>query len=321
MELGKKGNITDQVMKDKANSEKAKIQELSIYDQALAKYNTDIKDEDIKAAVEDIIANKVAENDTVEVKKFLFGSVELTSLNTADTEEKILAMVEKVNSFAHDYTDMPHVATVVTYPSFTKLVRNTLEVDGVNIANVSGCFPSSQARMEVKVAETALAIQDGADEIDIVMPVGKFLSEDYEGVAEDIMELKSTCGEEIPMKVILETGDLLNCSNIKKASILSMYAGADYIKTSTGKEKISATPEAVYVMCTAIKEYFEETGNKIGLKPAGGLNTVQDALIYYTIVKEVLGKEWLTNKMFRLGTSRLANLLLSAVQGKEVKYF
>ncbi|SEA37247.1 deoxyribose-phosphate aldolase [Segatella bryantii] len=321
MELGKKGNITDQVMKDKANSEKAKIQELSIYDQALAKYNTDIKDEDIKAAVENIIANKVAENDTVEVKKFLFGSVELTSLNTADTEEKILAMVEKVNSFAHDYTDMPHVATVVTYPSFTKLVRNTLEVDGVNIANVSGCFPSSQARMEVKVAETALAIQDGADEIDIVMPVGKFLSEDYEGVAEDIMELKSTCGEEIPMKVILETGDLLNCSNIKKASILSMYAGADYIKTSTGKEKISATPEAVYVMCTAIKEYFEETGNKIGLKPAGGLNTVQDALIYYTIVKEVLGKEWLTNKMFRLGTSRLANLLLSAVQGKEVKYF
>ncbi|UKK74505.1 deoxyribose-phosphate aldolase [Segatella bryantii] len=308
-------------MKDKANSEKAKIQELSIYDQALAKYNTDIKDEDIKAAVEDIIANKVAENDTVEVKKFLFGSVELTSLNTADTEEKILAMVEKVNSFAHDYTDMPHVATVVTYPSFTKLVRNTLEVDGVNIANVSGCFPSSQARMEVKVAETALAIQDGADEIDIVMPVGKFLSEDYEGVAEDIMELKSTCGEEIPMKVILETGDLLNCSNIKKASILSMYAGADYIKTSTGKEKISATPEAVYVMCTAIKEYFEETGNKIGLKPAGGLNTVQDALIYYTIVKEVLGKEWLTNKMFRLGTSRLANLLLSAVQGKEIKYF
>lgn len=321
MELGKKGNITDKVMKDKANSEKAKIQELSIYDQALAKYNTDIKDEDIKAAVENIIANKVAENDTVEVKKFLFGSVELTSLNTADTEEKILAMVEKVNSFAHDYTDMPHVATVVTYPSFTKLVRNTLEVDGVNIANVSGCFPSSQARMEVKVAETALAIQDGADEIDIVMPVGKFLSEDYEGVAEDIMELKSTCGEEIPMKVILETGDLLNCSNIKKASILSMYAGADYIKTSTGKEKISATPEAVYVMCTAIKEYFEETGNKIGLKPAGGLNTVQDALIYYTIVKEVLGKEWLTNKMFRLGTSRLANLLLSAVQGKEVKYF
>ncbi len=321
MELGKKGNITDQVMKDKANSEKAKIQELSIYDQALAKYNTDIKDEDIKAAVEDIIANKVAENDTVEVKKFLFGSVELTSLNTADTEEKILAMVEKVNSFAHDYSDMPHVATVVTYPSFTKLVRNTLEVDGVNIANVSGCFPSSQARMEVKVAETALAIQDGADEIDIVMPVGKFLSEDYEGVAEDIMELKSTCGEEIPMKVILETGDLLNCSNIKKASILSMYAGADYIKTSTGKEKISATPEAVYVMCTAIKEYFEETGNKIGLKPAGGLNTVQDALIYYTIVKEVLGEEWLTNKMFRLGTSRLANLLLSAVQGKEVKYF
>ena len=152
------------------------------------------------------------------------------------------------------------------------------------------------------------------------MPVGKFLSGDYEGVCDDISELKEACGE-APMKVILETGDLKTGSNIKKASILSMYAGADYIKTSTGKEKISATPEAAYIMCQAIKEYYDKTGIQIGFKPAGGLNTVTDALIYYTIVKEILGEKWLTNKWFRIGTSRLANLLLSEVIGEEVKFF
>ncbi|MDY3073997.1 MAG: deoxyribose-phosphate aldolase, partial [Prevotella sp.] len=193
--------------------------------------------------------------------------------------------------------------------------------EGVEIACVSGSFPSSQARIEVKVAETSLAVKDGATEIDIVMPVGKFLSGDYEGMCEDISELKNACGKDVAMKVILETGDIKTASNIKKASILSMYAGADYIKTSTGKEKISATPEAAYVMCQAIKEYYDETGIQIGFKPAGGINTVMDAITYYTIVKEVLGEKWLTNKWFRLGTSRLANLLLSEIQGEEVKFF
>ena len=173
----------------------------------------------------------------------------------------------------------------------------------------------------MKVAETALAVKDGATEIDIVMPVGKFLSGDYESMCEDIQELKNTCGENVAMKVILETGCLKTASNIKKASILSMYSGADYIKTSTGKEKISATPEAAYIMCQAIKEYYDETGIQIGFKPAGGINTVMDAMIYYTIVKEVLGEKWLTNKWFRLGTSRLANLLLSEIEGKETKFF
>jgi deoxyribose-phosphate aldolase len=166
-----------------------------------------------------------------------------------------------------------------------------------------------------------LAVKDGATEIDIVMPVGKFLSGDYETMCEDIQELKNTCGENVAMKVILETGCLKTASNIKKASILSMYSGADYIKTSTGKEKISATPEAAYVMCQAIKEYYDETGIQIGFKPAGGINSVMDAMIYYTIVKEVLGEKWLTNKWFRLGTSRLANLLLSEIEGKETKFF
>lgn len=292
----------------------------SKYDQALSKYNTILNDEEIRQTVQKIIMEKVPENDTPEVKKFLMGSVELTSLHTTDSEESILAMTERVNDFDSAYPELPHVATICVYPCFANIVAKSLEVDGVEVAVVSGAFPSSQTFMEVKTIETALAIKDGATNVDIVMPVGKFLSGDYEGLCDDINELKQTCGE-VPMKVILETGDLKTASNIKKAAILSMYAGADYIKTSTGKEKVSATPEAAYVMCQAIKEYYDETGIQIGFKPAGGINTVMDAIIYYTIVKEVLGKKWLTNYYFRLGTSRLANLLLSEIVGKETKFF
>lgn len=292
----------------------------SKYEAALAKYNTNIDDAQVREAVKKIIAEKVHENDTLEVKKFLMGSIELTTLKTTDSEESVLAFTERVNQFDEAYGDLPHVATICVYPCYAKVVSETLEIDGVEIACVSGSFPSSQALIEVKVAETALAIKDGATEIDIVMPVGKFLSGDYEGVADDISELKQTCGDKA-MKVILETGCLKTASNIKKASIIAMYAGADYIKTSTGKLEPAATPEAAYVMCQAIKEYYDETGIQIGFKPAGGINSVMDALIYYTIVKEVLGKKWLTNKWFRLGTSRLANMLLSEIEGQEIKFF
>ena len=293
---------------------------LSKYEQALSKYRTNISDDEVRNAVRQIIAEKVHENDTTEVKKFLLGSVELTTLKTTDSEDSVLAFTEKVNKFDETYPDLPHVATICVYPCFAKTVSESLEVDGVEIACVSGSFPSSQALIEVKVAETALAIKDGATEIDIVMPVGKFLSGDYEGVADEIEELKEVCGEH-KMKVILETGCLKTAENIKKASLLAMYAGADYIKTSTGKLEPAATPEAAYVMCQAIKEYYDETGIQIGFKPAGGLNSVMDALIYYTIVKEVLGEKWLTNEWLRLGTSRLANLLLSEVIGEETKFF
>ena len=294
--------------------------EMSKIEQVLSKYNLNITDEEVKDAVKKIIAEKVHENDTPEVKKFLFGSIELTTLTTQDSDESVLRLVEKVNKFDQEYPFMPHVATVVTYPRFTKLVSESLEVEGVIPTCVSGAFPSSQALIEVKTVETGLAVRDGAGNVDIVMHVGQFLSGDYETVVDEIQQQKEACGD-VPMKVILETGDLGSAANIKTASILSMYAGADYIKTSTGKEKISATPEAVYVMCQAIKEYYEETGNKVGLKPAGGINSVMDALTYYTIVKEVLGEEWLTNELFRLGTSRIANLLLSEVIGQEVKFF
>ena len=292
----------------------------SKYDEALEQYNTSLNDKEVRDAVQKIIAEKVHENDTVEVKKFLFGSIELTTLKTTDSDVSVMAFTEKVNQFDEQYPDIPHVATICVYPCFAEVVKDALEGEGVNIACVSGSFPSSQALLEVKTVETALAIKDGADEIDMVMPVGKFLQGDYEGVSDEIQEMKAVCGDHA-LKVILETGDLVTASNIKKASILAMYAGADYIKTSTGKEKVSATPEAAYVMCQAIKEYYDETGIQIGFKPAGGINTVMDAVTYYTIVKEVLGEKWLTNKWLRLGTSRLANLLLSEIEGKEIKFF
>lgn len=295
------------------------MEEQNKYDKMLAMYDTDIDDAQVSAAVKALLDQHLQENMTPEVKRFLFGSIELTTLKTIDSEESVLRFTERVNDFANDYPTLPHVATICVYPNFASIVSQSLEVEGVEVACVSGSFPSSQTFQEVKVAETSLALADGATEIDIVMSVGKFLSEDYESVCDEIGELKSVCGNR-KMKVILESG-LLNASQIKKASLLAMYAGADYIKTSTGKEKPAATTEAAYVMCRAIKEYHEKTGIQIGFKPAGGLNTVEDAVRMYTIVKEVLGEQWLTNQWFRLGTSRLANLLLSEIEGEEIKYF
>ncbi len=294
--------------------------EKSKYDQMLGQYNTALNDSEIAAKVAEIIEKKVPENDTLAVKKFLMGNDELKTLKTTDSEESVLAFTEKVNKFEDAYPELPHIATICVYPCFAKIVSQSLEVEGVELACVSGSFPSSQALIEIKTVETALALKDGATEIDIVMSVGKYLSGDYETLCDEISELKAICGDK-KMKVILETGLLPSASDIKKASLLAMYAGADYIKTSTGKEKPAATPEAAYVMCQAIKEYYDKTGIQIGFKPAGGLNTVHDALIYYTIVKEVLGEKWLTNQWLRLGTSRLANLLLSEVVGEEVKFF
>ena len=294
--------------------------ERTIIEEALSKYNLEVNDQEVREAVKKIIAEKVHANDTLEVKKFLMGSVELTTLKTTDSDESVLAFTERVNQFEEAYPTLPHVATICVYPRFAKIVSDSLEVEGIEIACVSGSFPSSQALIEVKTVETGLAVKDGATEIDMVLSVGAFLSGDYETVCDEIRQMKDACGDK-KMKVILETGCLKTGKNIKTASILAMYAGADYIKTSTGKLEPAATPEAAYVMCQAIKEYYEKTSIQIGFKPAGGLNTVMDAIIYYTIVKEVLGERWLTNQWFRMGTSRLANLLLSEVIGEEVKFF
>ena len=294
--------------------------EHSKYETALALYETNLSDDEVKAKTAQIIEKYVAENNTLEVKKFLFNCIDLTTLKTEDSEESVLKFTERVNDFEDKYPDLKNVAAICVYPCFAKIVSQSLEVEDVNIACVSAGFPSSQTFTEVKVAETALALADGATEIDIVISVGKFLSGDYEGMCDEIEEIKTICGER-HLKTILETGALKTAENIMKASILSMYSGADFIKTSTGKQEPAATPEAAYVMCRAIKAYYEQTGRKVGFKPAGGINCVNDALVYYTIVKEVLGEEWLNNHLFRLGTSRLANLLLSEIVGENVKFF
>ena len=233
--------------------------------QAFAKYNLELDDEKVKKEVAALIANHREENNTTAVKKFLLNSVELTALKTDDSEDSVMRFVEKVNKCDDVYPELGHVATVCVYPCFASICHDTLENDEVEIACVSACFPSSQSFIEVKIAETALAIKDGATEIDIVQSVGKFLAGDYETVADEISELKEVCGDK-KLKVILETGCLKTASNIKKASLLAMYAGADYIKTSTGKLEPAATPEAAYVMCQAIKEYYEETGIQIGFR-------------------------------------------------------
>lgn len=294
--------------------------ELSKYEQVFKMYDVNIDDKSIKRQTTTLLAERVKENDNPEVKKFLFNSIELTTLKTTDNYESVLSLIEKVNDFDTQYPELGHVATVCVFPNFAGLCHDTLENEEIEITCVSGCFPSSQTFLEVKVAETALAIQDGATEIDIVMPVGKFLSGDYEDIYDEISEIKSVCGDK-KLKVILETGCLKTASNIKKAALLAMYSGADYIKTSTGKLEPAATPEAALVMCQAIKEYYDKTGIQTGFKPAGGMKTVEDALSYYTIIKEVLGEKWLNNKMFRLGTSSLANTLLNDILGEEVNFF
>ena len=292
----------------------------SKYVLALSKYNTHIHDDEVMTKVDSLIEKKLDENDTIEVKKQLLHCIDITTLKCTDTEESVMKFTEKVNEFVDKYPDLENVSAICVYPNMAEIVHNTLEADNVKIACVSGGFPSSQTFMEVKVAETAMAIHTGAEEIDIVMPVGKFLCGDYEGMCDEIGELKDVCGEKT-LKVILETGVLRTASNIKKASILAMYSGADFIKTSTGKEAISATPEAALVMCEAIKEYYKETGRKVGFKAAGGIDSVKKALAYYTIVKEVLGEEWLNNGLFRIGASRLANQLLADITDEENKFF
>ena len=292
----------------------------SKYALALSKYNTHLHDDEVRIKVDKLIQNKLDENDNLEVKKLLLNCIDLTTLKCTDTEESVLKFTEKVNDLSDTYPDIPSVAAICVYPNMAEIVNDTLEADGVNIACVSGGFPSSQTFMEVKVAETAMALHCGADEIDIVMPVGKFLSGDYEGVCDEISEIKDVCGDK-KLKVILETGVLMTAENIKKASLICMYSGADFIKTSTGKETISATPDAALVMCEAIHEYYKETGRKVGFKAAGGINTVKKALAYYTIVKEVLGNEWLNNEWFRIGASSLANPLLKEITGQEIQLF
>lgn len=290
------------------------------YNQAIAASAVETDDAKVKEAVKKILDEHLQENMNLDVYKFLFNTIDLTTLKATDSPRSVADFTERVNAFDEEYPDLKNVAAICVYPNFAQIVRAVLEVSSVGIACVSGGFPSSQTFPEVKVAETALAVDGGADEIDIVLNVGNFLDGDYEGVCDEIEEQKHAC-REARLKVILETGALKTAENIKKASVLSLYSGADFLKTSTGKEYPGASLEAAYVMAQCIKEYYEKTGTMVGFKAAGGVATTADAVAYYTIVREVLGEQWLDNEYFRLGASRLANNLLGDILGKEIKFF
>jgi len=285
--------------------------EINKYTDTLKKYKTDLKDADIAEKVEEIISKKFARNDNREVYKRLYSCIDLTSLNATDTREDIWKFTEKVNGL-DGTSDLANVAAICVYPNFIETVKEALTAD-VKIASVAGGFPSSQTFTEVKIAETALAVASGADEIDIVLNLGFFMDENYEELSEEIDEIKHAC-REAKLKIILETGALKSAKNIMKASLLALYSGADFIKTSTGKDYEGATLEAAYVMCTAIREYTAKTGRKAGFKASGGISTTENAVKYYTIVKEVLGEEYLNNEYFRIGASRLADNLLDSIK-------
>ena len=246
--------------------------------------------------------------------------IDLTSLNTTDNKSVIIRLTGRVNSFQSRFTNIPNVAAICTYPNYVSVVKEKLTAKYVKIASVAGAFPSSQTFRSIKVAECKMAADAGADEIDVVIPVGAFLGNDYALVAEEIQEIKEAIGDR-HLKVIVESGLLGSYESIYKASTIAMDAGADFIKTSTGKINISATPEAAYVMCRAVSDFYSETGIRVGFKAAGGILTSSDAFTYYKIVSYCLGKEWLNNNFFRIGASRLANNILSDIAGERHDHF
>lgn len=279
-----------------------------------------ITDDAVVAAEVKKIVEEAGKYASPEIYQFLFSSIDLTTLSTEDSQNSVSAFTRRVNDFDNEYPQYRNVAAICVYSNFAEVVKTNLEVTGVDIAVVAGGFPSSQTFTAVKVADVALAVAGGANEVDVVMNLGYFRDENYEDLCDELIELKHTA-KDARLKVILETGALKTAEAIRNASVLAMWSDADFIKTSTGKIYPGASLEAAYVMCQCIKEYHEQTGRKVGFKAAGGIRTTEDALKYYAIVKEVLGDEWLCQDLFRIGASSLANNLLSSMTGTETKFF
>lgn len=275
--------------------------------------------EQVAQEVENLKAAAAA-NNTAEVYKFCFSAIDLTTLSPCDSEESVAAFARRAAEFALDYPEIPNVASICVYPPFVETVGLEIDATPLRITSVAGGFPSSQTFLEVKMLEVAMAVENGADEVDIVLNVGKMLSGSLDEAANEVEVLREE-SDGATLKVILETGALRTPELIRQASLLAMQAGADFIKTSTSKIDVAATPEAAVVMCHAIKDYYAKSGRQVGFKAAGGIRTAEEAVLYYTIVKEILGEEWLTQELFRIGASSLANNLLSAIEGKDVKYF
>jgi len=267
------------------------------------------------------IKSVAARNQTSEVYKMCYSTIDLTTLSCNDSERSVSDFVRRAVEFGAHYPDIPNVASICVYPSFVETVGVGLGSSNIAITSVAGGFPASQTFLEVKMLEVAMAAENGADEIDIVINVGEMLERDYDRMANTIEVLRDELGEDVVLKVIIESGALKTPELIYKASMLAMFAGADFVKTSTGKIDVAATPEAAVVMCTAIRDYYAKTGKKVGFKAAGGVRTAEEAAYYYTIVEEILGAEWLTPELFRIGASSLANNLIGAIEGKTVKYF
>lgn len=293
----------------------------------LQKYGYAPDGETIASKLQSMAAN-LSDAESTEVFLRCFSMMDLTTLHSNDTEASVKALVEKANGVLTTFEGCPLPASVCVYPNFATVVKENRCSDELHVTTVAGCFPSSQSYLAVKVLECRMAVQNGADEIDIVLALNSFMAGDYESASREISEIRAAIDEEaakydrtVVLKVILETGLLVTAERIANASFLAMEAGADFIKTSTGKVEVNATPMAAYVMCECIRLYYQATGRKVGFKAAGGISTAKDALCYYCIASSVLGKEWLDKRWFRFGVSRLGNSLMSAIEQKTVNYF
>ena len=290
------------------------------YSKMLAEYGPAMTEEEVAKVVADA-REKSVRNQNAEVYKLCYSTIDLTTLTEKDSVESVGRFVKKAVDFQTHFPEIPNVASICVFPLFVDVVGLGVEGSDIAVTSVAGGFPASQTFMEVKMLEVSMAVENGADEIDVVINVGQMLEGDYEPMTNEIALLRQEAGEDTVFKVIIESGALQTPELIRKASLLSMFAGADFVKTSTGKIPVAATPEAAVVMCTAIRDYYEKTGRKVGFKAAGGIRSAEEAALFYTIVEEILGKEWCTPALWRIGASSLANGLISAIEGKEVKYF
>lgn len=292
-----------------------------------AKYGYTPDKESISKRLDAIAAN-IDNVTSPEVLKNCMALMDLTTLHTEDSPESVKKLVGKVNSFMNDYPEYPLPASICVFPNLASVVRENLATSDVHVTAVAGCFPTSQSFIEVKVKECEMAVEAGADEIDIVLALNAFMSGDEETARKEIRTIRAAvdeaaakAGRKVTLKVILETGLLVTPENIANASFLAMEEGADFIKTSTGKVSVNATPMAAYIMCESIKAFHEKTGRKVGFKAAGGISTSKDAVCYHSIVKTIIGNDWINKELFRFGVSRLANSLMSSIEQKTVVYF
>lgn len=290
------------------------------YSSNLKKFGTGVSPAEIEETLA-AVRRALPKNRNEKVYKRCFGAIDLTSLNSTDSKDRIDRFVTRAVELPNHYPEVPNVASVCVYPVFVETAGMAIGDSGMSITSVCGGFPSSQTYLEVKMLETAMAVENGADEVDVVISIGEFLNGEYDLMGNEIEMLRNEIGDDIVLKVILESGILAVPEAIHRASVIAMLAGADFIKTSTGKAAVAATPEAAVVMCRAIRTFAEKTGRQVGFKAAGGISTAEDALLYYTIAEQVLGEEWLSPERFRIGASALGNRLLSAIVGSSVEYF